>query len=66
MGALYVLIGKEISKVVEVPEAAISLIKEFGDVFSDELPEGLPQLREIKHQIELEPRAMYQTNLTIG
>ena len=43
-GTLYVLIGEEISEGVEVLEAAVSLIKEFGDVFPDELPEVLPLL----------------------
>ena len=46
-GSLYVLIGKEISEEVKIPEAAVSLIKEFGDVFLDELPEGLPPLWDI-------------------
>ena len=27
-------------------------------MFSEELPEGLPPLRDIKHQIDLEPAAM--------
>ena len=41
---LYVLVGKEISGEVEIPEAAVSLIKEFSDVFLDELSDGLPPL----------------------
>ena len=55
-GMFYVLIGKEVSKEVKILEEAISLIKEFGDVFPDELPEGLPPLWDIQHQIDLEPR----------
>ena len=43
-GTLYVLIGKEVSEEVQIPEAAVSLVKEFGDVFPDELPEGLSHL----------------------
>ena len=35
---LYVLIGKEVSEEVKIPEAAVLLIKEFGDVFLDEFP----------------------------
>ena len=46
-GTLYILIGKEVSEEVQAPEAAILLIKEFGDVFLDELLEGLPPLRDI-------------------
>ena len=36
-GTLYVFIGKEICEGVEVLEAVVSLIKEFGDIFLDEL-----------------------------
>ena len=57
-GTFYVLIGKEISKRVVNPETAVYLVKEFGDVFPEELPKGLPPLRDIQHQIDLEPRAM--------
>ena len=32
-GTFYVLIGKEVSEDVQILEAAVSLIKEFGDVF---------------------------------
>ncbi|KAI9180743.1 hypothetical protein LWI28_007723 [Acer negundo] len=55
---VYVLVGKETSAELEVPEAAAPLISEFGDVFPEELLEGLPPLRDIQHHIDLEPRAM--------
>ena len=48
-GTLYVLIGKEVIGEVKIPEEAVSLIKEFGDVFLDELPERLLPLRDIQH-----------------
>ena len=35
----YVLISKEVSERVEIPEVAVSLVKEIGDVFLEELPE---------------------------
>ena len=35
-GTLYVLIDKELSEEVKITEAAVSLIKEFGDVFPNE------------------------------
>ena len=63
---LYVLIGNDYSEEVKIPEETVSLIKEFGDVFLNELPDGLPPLRDIQHQIELEPWAIYQIDLTIG
>ena len=58
MGTFYVLISKEISEGVDIPKARVSLVKEFGDVFPEELLEGLPPLRPIQHQINLELGAM--------
>ena len=46
-GMFYVLIGKEISEGVEIPEVTVSLVKEFGDVFLVELLEGLQPQRDI-------------------
>ena len=37
-----------------MPQATVSLIEEFRNVFSDELPNGLPHLLDIQHQIDLE------------
>ena len=44
---MYVFVEKEASKGVEIPEAAVSLVKKFSDVFPDDLPDGLPPLRDI-------------------
>ncbi|CAA7034520.1 unnamed protein product [Microthlaspi erraticum] len=41
----------------EVPHAFQTLISEFKDVFPDELPEGLPPLRDIQHHIDFAPEA---------
>ncbi|GKE88486.1 hypothetical protein Tco_1565961 [Tanacetum coccineum] len=46
-GDVFVLIGKEVAKDSEIPEAMIPLL--------DELPDGLPPLRDIQHHIDLEP-----------
>nr|GEW03622.1 putative reverse transcriptase domain-containing protein [Tanacetum cinerariifolium] len=52
---IFVLIGKEVAEDSEIPEAMIHLLKEFIDVFPDELPNGLPPLRDIQHHVDLEP-----------
>ncbi|XP_076924082.1 uncharacterized protein LOC143586410 [Bidens hawaiensis] len=54
---VFVLIGKEVSEETEIPEAMAPLFDEFVDVFPDELPDGLPPLRDIQHHIDLEPGA---------
>ncbi|GJX82564.1 putative reverse transcriptase domain-containing protein, partial [Tanacetum coccineum] len=52
---VFVLIGKEVTKESEIPEAMILLLKEFSDVFPYEFPDGLPPLCDIQHHIDLEP-----------
>lgn len=39
----------------DVPAAFRALITEFNDIFPDELPAGLPPLRDIQHCIDLAP-----------
>ncbi|KAK1595949.1 hypothetical protein QYE76_059196 [Lolium multiflorum] len=68
----YVLICKGLSSetndLTNIPSSLLSLLKEFQDVFPDELPHGLPPLRGIEHRIDLIPgaplpnRAAYRTN----
>ncbi|XP_021737043.1 uncharacterized protein LOC110703571 [Chenopodium quinoa] len=55
---LYLLYSKEIHEnfVRQNPKLA-QLIKDFEDVFPDELPKELPPLRGIEHQIDLIPGA---------
>jgi hypothetical protein len=51
-----------------IPSPLLSLLKEFQDVFPDELPHGLPPLCGIEHRIDLisgaplPNRAAYRTN----
>jgi hypothetical protein len=51
-----------------LPRAITNLLQEFKDVFSTEIPPGLPPLSGIEHQINLIPRqtlpnhAAYRTN----
>ena len=42
---------------LELPSSMISLLKEFGDVFPNEIPSGLPPIRGIEHQIDFVPGA---------
>ena len=39
----------------DLPLQVKTLLQEFEDVFLDELPQGLPPIRGIKHQIDLIP-----------
>ena len=61
--------GKDTNDLTHVPPSMMSLLQEFGEVFPDELPPGLPPLRRIEHRIDLIPgaplpnRAPYSTNL---
>ncbi|KAK1425688.1 hypothetical protein QVD17_21043 [Tagetes erecta] len=55
--SVFVLVGKEVYDGEEIPDAMAPLFNEFVDVFPDELPEGLPPLRDIQHHIDLEPGA---------
>jgi hypothetical protein len=52
---VYLLYGKECSPMEIVPEIVMGLLKEFADVFPKDLPEELPPLRDIQHQIDLVP-----------
>ena len=60
--------GKDTNDLTHVPSSMMSLLQEFGDVFPDQLPPGLPPLRGIEHRIDLIPgaplpnRAPYRTN----
>ena len=40
-----------------IPSVVVSLMQEFDDVFPEDIPNGLPPLRGIEHQIDLVPRA---------
>ena len=43
----------EPKKVIEIPEAIQSLIKEFEEIFLEELLAGLPPMCDIQHCIDL-------------
>ncbi|XP_074288811.1 uncharacterized protein LOC141613966 [Silene latifolia] len=68
---VYLLVATENSNanvVLQEHNPIDDLLEEFGDVFPDELPAGLPPLRGIEHQIDLIPgstlpnKAAYRCN----
>ena len=48
----------------EIPLEVSDLLSEFGDVIFDNVPEGLPLVRKISHQIDLIPRASFPNKAT--
>ena len=40
-----------------IPSVVVSLMQEYDDVFPEDIPNGLPPLRGIEHQIDLVPGA---------
>ncbi|XP_074288809.1 uncharacterized protein LOC141613964 [Silene latifolia] len=53
----YLLVVREVKKMESNDARIRELLVEFGDVFPDELPDGLPPKRGIEHQIDLLPGA---------
>jgi len=59
-GALFVILtAKEITKKsnTAIPPEVTQVIAEFADVFSEDLPDKLPLMRDIQHAIDLFPEA---------
>ena len=55
---VYFLFAKEVHKIqTDSPPELTELLQEFQDVFPLDLPEGLPPVRGIEHQIDFIPGA---------
>lgn len=55
-GKVYLFLGKEsVEDTIIVPKPVQALIKDFNDIFPDEMPAGLPPMCDIQHQIDLLP-----------
>ena len=39
------------------PEEVVPILQKFQDVFPEDLPDGLPPMRDIQHAIDLIPRS---------
>ena len=50
---VYILLGKKSNSDSKIPEAVTYILEKFQDLFANELPHGLPPLRDIQHQIDL-------------
>ena len=52
---VYILLGKESHSNSKILEVVTSILEEFQDLFLNEFSQGLPPLRDVKHQIDLVP-----------
>ena len=56
--AYVVVVVKENDDVSKPPPIMQEMLKEFEDVVPNEIPHGLPPMRDIQHEINLVPRAI--------
>ena len=52
------LVAKECMQPIEIPREVEAILEEVKDICSKELPNCLPPLRDIQHQIDLIPEAI--------
>ncbi|XP_039145554.1 uncharacterized protein LOC120282772 [Dioscorea cayenensis subsp. rotundata] len=55
LNVVFALIRKGVAVEEAIPQIAKPIVDEFKDMFPDELLDELPPLRDIQHQIDLEP-----------
>ena len=65
---IYALFTKEVTQAAAIPPEVQLLLHQYQDVFPEDLPKGLPPIRGIEHQIDLDPgvalpnKPAYKTN----
>ncbi|KAK9109663.1 hypothetical protein Sjap_017723 [Stephania japonica] len=59
-----ILVGNEKESVYEIPGGVQPLSRNFFEIVPDELPDGLPPMRDIQHHIDLIPGASLPTSHT--
>ncbi|PKI37302.1 hypothetical protein CRG98_042297 [Punica granatum] len=63
---MFALVSRGVVEEDIAPVESLPILKEFQDVFPEELPNGLSPLRGIQHHIDLKPGASLPNNHTTG
>ena len=61
---LALMVVEENEQHTETPNIMQPILEEFQDVIPEEIPHGLPPLRDIQHHIDLIPRAILPNKAT--
>ncbi|GKA05669.1 hypothetical protein Tco_0684789 [Tanacetum coccineum] len=59
MGYVLVVMKESRSRIVEHNPLVRTILEEFKDVIPNEIPTGLPPMREVQHCIDLVPGSVY-------
>ena len=51
----FIILKDSKEEVEEVPTEVVDILREFSNIISDNVPDGLPLVRKINHQMDLVP-----------